>query len=101
MINIYQEQFIKLSKESNHIILDVRMPDECASGIIAGAKTMDFMNSELFSQEIKKLDKSKSYLIYCRSGNRSSKACEMMEGIGFASTYNLIGGMMDWKGPIV
>lgn len=100
MKNINQEEFINLSEKSNHIILDVRRPDECASGTIAGAQQIDFMNDS-FGQEIAKLDKSISYLVYCRSGNRSGQACLLMDGMGFESTYNLVGGMLDWKGAVV
>ena len=100
MKNIDQEQFIKLSEKDDHIIIDVRRPDECASGIISGAVMIDIMNRELFMQELMKLDKSKSYLVYCRSGNRSGKACQIMEGLGFVDTYNLVGGILALKNPV-
>lgn len=100
MKNIDQEQFIKLSEKGDHIIVDVRRPDECASGIIPGAVMIDIMNRELFMQELMKLDKSKSYLVYCRSGNRSGQACQVMESLGFVDTYNLVGGMLAWRRPV-
>jgi rhodanese-related sulfurtransferase len=46
------------------------------------------------------MDKSKTYFLYCRSGNRSSQACRYMQESGF-NTYNLVGGMLDWDGEIV
>lgn len=101
MENIDQEKFIQLSENVGHIILDVRRPDECASGIISGAVMIDIMNRELFVREVMKLDKSKSYLVYCRSGNRSGKACQMMDSLGFVSTYNLVGGILAWKSPVL
>ncbi len=100
MKNIDQQEFVELSKEKDYIVLDVRTPEECASGIIPGATPIDIMNQTLFMSEIMKLDKSKSYLVYCRSGNRSGKACQVMDELGFAKTYNLVGGMLDWKGAV-
>lgn len=100
MINITQEEFIKKAQQDHFLILDVRRPDECASGIVANATTINFMDSEFFIEEIKKLDKTIPYLVYCRSGNRSGKACAMMDEMGFSATYNLIGGMLDWDGEL-
>jgi len=47
------------------------------------------------------LDKTKKYYVYCRSGGRSGQACNIMQQMGFGNTYNLIGGIMEWEGPIV
>lgn len=100
MINIAQEEFIAKAKDDNYQILDVRRPDEWATGIVENATTIDFLDREHFLSEIEKLDKNKSYLIYCRSGNRSGKACMMMDAMGFRETFNLVGGMLAWKGDL-
>lgn len=50
-------------------------------------------------ESIDTLDKNKNYFIYCRSGNSSGKACEIMKNIGF-KMFNLIGGMNEWTGKI-
>jgi len=47
------------------------------------------------------LDKQKSYYIYCKSGSRSSQACALMNQMGFEKTYNLLGGITEWEGPII
>ena len=57
--------------------------------------TTDF-KSNSFINEISKLDKSKIYLIYCRSGNRSSKAATIMDSLGFKKTIDLEGGFLRW-----
>ena len=49
---------------------------------------------------MKLMDKNKSYFIYCRSGNRSSKACFIMNSMGFKKTFNLMGGILEWDGEI-
>lgn len=101
MENIAQEKFIELAKTGDYEILDVRTAQECAEGMIPGAKEINFMDQALFSNYISELDKDKKYLIYCRSGNRSGQACMMMDSLGFSDTYNLIGGMLHWRGEVV
>jgi len=93
--NINADQFAKLMKDKNTVILDVRTPAEIKAGKIKGAKELNIM-SPSFSKKIKELDRSKTYLIYCRSGNRSGKACARMEKEGFEKLYNLIGGYGAW-----
>ena len=48
--------------------------------------------------EINKLDKNKSYFIYCKAGSRSAQACSIMNQLGFEKTYNLLGGFSNWTG---
>ncbi len=101
MKNINQEEFVSLSNEANHVVIDVRRPDECEKGIVENAILINFMDSAKFKDTIDQLDKSKHYLIYCRSGNRSGKSCIFMDQLGFENTYNLVGGILDWKGNVV
>jgi rhodanese-related sulfurtransferase len=73
------------------VLLDVRTPGEFNGGNIAGAKNIDFYSAN-FDAEIEKLDKSKTYYVYCRSGARSANACSKMEAIGIKA-INLSGGI--------
>ncbi|MEX1190479.1 MAG: rhodanese-like domain-containing protein [Brumimicrobium sp.] len=101
MQELNQEKWRKAVKtSSNAVILDVRKPEECAEGIIPNAIEIDILNPDYFMSEIEKLDKDKSYYIYCRSGARSAQACMVMDQMGFKDTYNLLGGIMEWKGEI-
>jgi rhodanese-related sulfurtransferase len=43
------------------------------------------------------LDKSKEYTMVCRSGGRSGRAAQFLEGQGF-KVINMTGGMLDWDG---
>lgn len=100
--DIDQDEWLSLLEEdSNAVILDVRTDDEVADGYIANMKQIDFLEGQTFLEEIKLLDKSKNYYIYCRSGNRSGQACDIMEQLGFENTYNLEGGFMNWTGDII
>ena len=77
------------------VVLDVRTPMEVSQGKIPGAQVIDLMDSQ-FMQKVEALDKTKPYVVYCRSGNRSAQACNYMAGRGFDKLYNLNGGIGDW-----
>lgn len=83
--------------EPGIVLLDVRTPEETALGMIEGAGQIDFESAN-FETEVGKLDKNKTYLIYCRSGNRSGQACNYMAEKGFKHLYNLKGGYLAWTG---
>jgi rhodanese-related sulfurtransferase len=101
MENINQSEWIeRIQNDSNAVILDVRSPQECNEGIQKGAIQMNIMNTAQFIADIDKLDKSKNYYIYCRSGGRSGQACMLMNAKGY-TTYNLNGGMLSWTGEVV
>ena len=80
----------------NFVILDVRTPEEYANGHIEKAINLDYY-SETFKDELDKLDKNKMYLAYCRIGIRSGIAVGIMEELGFAEVYNMMGGIAGWE----
>jgi rhodanese-related sulfurtransferase len=82
--------------EPDVVLMDVRTPEETAEGKIEGAMELDF-RSPGFAEKLDELDKEKTYLIYCRSGNRSGQTCDMMAKKGFKNLYNLDGGFMAWS----
>ena len=81
-------------------ILDVRTPSEYAEGFIPNSKLINIQDPAGFTEEVEKLDKDKSYYIYCRSGKRSQMACQVMENMGFKDVNNLATGIMEWDGEI-
>ncbi|MEZ4957126.1 MAG: rhodanese-like domain-containing protein [Saprospiraceae bacterium] len=82
--------------EPGVVLMDVRTPEETAEGKIEGAMELDFRSPD-FAEKLDELDKEKTYLIYCRSGNRSGQTCDMMAKKGFKNLYNLDGGFMAWS----
>jgi rhodanese-related sulfurtransferase len=88
-------EFSNKVTEAGVIILDVRTPGEFNEGHIEGALLIDFQSGN-FENEIASLDKSKTYAVYCRSGNRSGQAVKVMSDAGFSNLYNLNGGVIDW-----
>jgi rhodanese-related sulfurtransferase len=99
MKEINQEEWReKIAEDDDAVILDVRTEQEVEEGYIPGAKVIDIYKGQEFIDEIDKLDKSKNYYVYCRSGNRSGQACTIMDQKGFKNTYNLLGGFSQWEG---
>jgi len=89
-----------LKNDDNAFILDVRTEDEREEGYIPNSTNIDIYLGQGFLDELGKLDKSKNYYVYCRSGNRSGQACAIMNSIGMENAYNLEGGFMNWEGEI-
>ena len=88
---------IQSNKENpSFILLDVRTPLEFSAGNIQGAINLDFYSST-FQDDLNRLDKNDTYLIYCRSGNRSTQALQIMSTLGFLEVYNLTGGIVQWE----
>ena len=102
MEDLTQEEWTEqLAQDEKAVVLDVRTDAEVADGIIPNAIHIDIYKGQEFVADIEDLDKSKNYYVYCRSGNRSRQACQIMEQLGFENAYNLEGGILDWEGDIV
>lgn len=102
MTDLSQEEWAEqLAKDDNAFILDVRTPEEVEDGHIPNSKNIDIYRGQEFIKEIERLDKSKNYYVYCRSGNRSGQACAIMNTLGFENAYNLEGGFNDWEGEVI
>ncbi len=85
---------VKADKKA--VVLDVRRPDEFAAGHIEGAVLLNFLDTVAFNAGVEKLDKSKTYYIYCRSGRRSNNAAVLLQKKGF-TVFDLGGGFLSWQ----
>ena len=102
MEDLSQEEWAsQLAEDKNAVVLDVRTDSEVADGIIPNAIHIDIYKGQEFINELEDLDKEKNYYVYCRSGNRSGQACNIMEQLGFENAYNLEGGILEWTGDVV
>ncbi len=93
-----QEAFDLIQKNHGNpdfIILDVRTSSEFQDRHIEGALNID-VNLPSFSEELEQLDRNGTYLVYCRSGNRSRTALAIMEDLGFTRIYHLANGITEW-----
>ncbi|MFN3341416.1 MAG: rhodanese-like domain-containing protein [Flavobacteriales bacterium] len=76
-------------------LLDVRTPEEVATGIIPGATVININDSD-FETRIDQLDKTKPVYVYCKAGGRSARAADILKEKGFPVIVNLNGGIMAW-----
>ncbi|MFU8796783.1 MAG: rhodanese-like domain-containing protein [Dehalococcoidia bacterium] len=82
---------------SGFIILDVRTSSEYSAGHIKGALNID-VRLPSFGAALELLSKDDTYLVYCRTGNRSRNALCQMEELGLPNTYHLSNGITEWVG---
>ena len=88
-----------MAESSDFILLDVRRPDEFASGHIPGAVL--FTNELMTKEDAEKLlpNKEDQIFLYCRSGRRSKEASQKLVDYGYSNVIE-IGGILDYKGDI-
>jgi rhodanese-related sulfurtransferase len=94
-------ELTKIKTEKKAIVIDVRTPAEWQQGVIEGTSLFIDYNNPSFKQQLAKLDKSKTYVVYCRSGGRSAGASQVMVDNGFKNVINMQGGIMSWGGKLV
>ena len=90
------EKEMKNNKKT--VVVDVRSAREFSSGKIPGAVNIDLMSAD-FNTRIAVLEKDKTYLVYCHSGNRSAQACNLIASRGLKCA-NLSGGIINWRGQL-
>ena len=85
----------RVKADTSAIILDVRQPEEFAEGHLAQAINLDWLDQTVFINGLAKLNKQKTYYIYCRSGRRSQAAAGKLKAEGF-QVVDLKGGYLHW-----
>ena len=85
-----------LNEHPDTVVLDVRTPAEHAEGHIAGAVLIDH-DSDGFAEKLAALDKSRTYLVHCKSGRRSADARDILVRAGFPNVVHFAGGFDAWS----
>ncbi|WP_311357103.1 rhodanese-like domain-containing protein [Alloprevotella tannerae] len=85
----------RVKADTSAIILDVRQPEEFDEGHLAQAINLDWLNQTVFINGLAKLNKQKTYYVYCRSGRRSQAAAGKLKAEGF-QVVDLKGGYLHW-----
>lgn len=94
--NLDAAAFKKMTQEKNTVVVDLRTPDEINSkGKIKGALEIDFLAKDA-EEKVLKLDKNKTYLLYCAGGGRSGDCKDLMTEKGFKNVFHLTKGFGDW-----
>jgi len=81
--------------DNEFAILDIRTPGEFQSGHLAKSIPIDFY-SPTFADQLNRLNKTKTYLVYCRTGNRSTKSLELFKKLKFQKVYHMTSGISAW-----
>lgn len=96
--NAQQQVNVQTFEQAMHqkevVVVDVRTAEEFNSGHIEGAANIDIY-SNTFEQQIKQLSKTKTVLVYCRSGSRSAQAASIIRKNGY-QVMDLAGGVGAW-----
>ena len=97
-VSVSQARDIIDANEGNEdfIILDVRRPSEYNSGHIENAVNVNFLDD--FQEHMEPFVRTKTYLVYCQSGGRSSQAVDIMfNDMGFTKIYHMYQGYSNWS----
>ncbi len=78
------------------IIVDVRTPAEFREGHLPGAVNMDYFGGP-FETQIQSLPKTAPVLLYCRTGNRSGSAYDIMTKAGIGNILHMNEGITKWQ----
>ena len=95
--DVSKDDVLDLLEDKSINIIDLRTDEEFSKGSIKYSYNIDFQKRE-FIDNLNSLDKEKSYIIYCQSGNRSEKASLIMKSLGFKLIYHYKQGYQDWVG---
>jgi len=82
--------------KADFVVLDVRTPEEFANGRLPGAVNVNIQVPD-FQSRLAALDRGNTYLVYCRTGNRSARAIQVMQRLGFQSLYHMTEGILRWE----
>lgn len=92
--DVNYSEAVKLTDEKSAIIIDVRTNDEYENGHIENAINIPLDEINNITSYIS--DKNTYIIVYCKSGNRSKNALELLKKIGYSNVYNL-GAMSNWE----
>ncbi len=96
--NLDSNTFQKMiEQDPSAVLIDVRTYQEFQNLRIPNSILIDIYQPT-FLDKIDRLERNKTYYVYCRSGKRSFAACKQMKKMGFEKVFNLKSGIKIWKG---
>lgn len=97
-VNVKQARAMILAHPdtTQFVVLDTRTPDEYGKSHLEGALFLNY-SADDFWEQVARLDREKTYLVYCHSGGRSGETVAYMKENGFKKAYNMEGGIVAWK----
>jgi rhodanese-related sulfurtransferase len=92
-----QEYEKAINSEEDLQLVDVRSPQEYASGHLKGAININWFEKDKLDAAYAKLDKDRPIYLYCQSGNRSNKTYHHLKAKGYKVFIDLKGGFGAWS----
>jgi phage shock protein E len=80
----------------NPVVLDIRTPEEVAQARLTDTVVNVDFYAPTFASDVAVLDRTQTYVLYCRSGQRTSHAAQLMADLNFADVRELAGGLISW-----
>lgn len=90
------ELILKTKEGEGIVILDISTPKEYQDLHLEAAVNLNLL-SRFFKARLDIMDKTKTYIVYCKVGGRSKFAQKLMRRMGFQRIYNIIGGTLLWE----
>ncbi len=90
------ELISKNRKSDDLVIIDVSTPPEYKDLHLEGAINVNLL-SRFFKTRLDVMNKSTTYVVYCKVGGRSKVAQKLMRQFGFQTVYNITGGTLLWE----
>ncbi|KGM13699.1 rhodanese-like domain-containing protein [Cellulomonas bogoriensis] len=90
------EEFKDVISRPGTVVLDVRTPEEFDAAHLPGAVNVD-VHDPTFVDQVTGLDPAGTYAVYCRSGNRSQQALDLMARAGLTDAVHLADGILAWE----
>jgi len=91
-----QDLASRLNNKEDLLVLDVRTPEEYVQdGHVPGSVLIPLPELAVRMNEV---PKDKPVACFCRSGNRSQVACDMLRQQGYTNVTNVLGGIGAWRG---
>lgn len=86
----------RLESDKSLMVLDVRSPEEYTQdGHVPGSVLIPLPE---LAMRLNEVPKDRPIACFCRSGNRSQVACDMLRQQGYTNVTNVLGGIGAWRG---
>jgi len=87
------DAYTMLKDKNKYFLLDVRTQEEYNEGFIENSVLIPLTELE---SRLSEIPADKPIVVYCRSGNRSSQAAQILIKNNFSPVYNVLGGITEW-----
>ena len=98
-VPLTQKEAVQMAERDDVTVVDIRIVSQYSAGHIPGAVCLP---DELLETSVREMlpDQGKTLLVCSGSDEKSRKACEKLESMGYQSVY-AFGGIDQWIGELV